>query len=101
VDLQPVEKFYTPFTSPRHLIASDNDDEQQNPETNYSSFTSSWLRRNNSQSGSSRINKQQQKSTSGALELDPFVIPEGYTWSNSGDDKSKKLNKSKSLRRSK
>ncbi|GAU41942.1 hypothetical protein TSUD_380470 [Trifolium subterraneum] len=100
VELQPVEKFYTPFTSPRHLIASDNDDEQQNPETSYSSFTSSWLRRNNSQSGSSRI-KQQQKSTSGALELDPFVIPEGYTWSNSGDDKSKKLNKSKSLRRSK
>ncbi|CAJ2658359.1 unnamed protein product [Trifolium pratense] len=100
VELQPVEKFYTPFTSPRHLIASDNGDEEQNSETSYSSFTSSWLRRNNSQSGSSR-NKQLQKSTSGALDLDPFVIPEGYTWSNSGDDKSKKLNKSKSLRRAK
>lgn len=100
VELQPVEKFYTPFSSPRHLIATDNDDEQPNPESRYSSFTSSWLRRNNSQSGSSR-SKQQQKSSSGPLDLDPFVIPEGYAWSNSGDDKSKKLNKSKSMRKSK
>ncbi|KAI5447206.1 uncharacterized protein LOC127077948 [Lathyrus oleraceus] len=99
VELQPVEKFYTPFTSPRHLVAEDHDDEQQNPETRHSSFTSSWLRRNNSQSGSSR-SKQQQRA-SGAFDLDPFVIPEGFTWSNNMDDKPKKLNKSKSVRKSK
>lgn len=100
VELQPVEKFYTPFTSPRHLVAEDHDDEQQNPETRHSSFTSSWLRRNNSQSGSSR-SKQQQQRASGAFDLDPFVIPEGFTWSNNVDDKPKKLNKSKSVRKSK
>lgn len=99
VELQPVEQFYTPFSSPSHLLGFVDEDwkRQETHSSSSSSFASSWLRRSNSQSRS----KQQQKSSSGELELDPFAIPEGYTWTNSGEDKSRKLNKSKSVRRSK
>ncbi|XP_028782932.1 LOW QUALITY PROTEIN: ankyrin repeat domain-containing protein 13C-like [Neltuma alba] len=107
VELQPVEQFYTPFSSPRHLLNAGRD-EHHKPETsrNYSftsssstsssssSVASTWLRRNNSQS------KQQQRSTSVASDSDPFAIPAGYTWS-SADDKSRKMKKSKSVRKTK
>lgn len=94
VELQPVELFYTPLSSPRHLLSVDDD--HQEPESRHrSSFSASsmsWLRRNNSQSGS----KQQHQ-----LDSDPFAIPAGYAWTTSGDDSSGKLKKSKSMRRSK
>ncbi|XP_057433324.1 uncharacterized protein LOC130726111 [Lotus japonicus] len=94
VELQPVEQFYTPLSSPRHLLSVDDD--HQEPESRHrSSFSASsmsWLRRNNSQSGS----KQQHQ-----LDSDPFAIPAGYAWTTSGDDSSGKLKKSKSMRRSK
>lgn len=107
VELQPVEQFFTPFSSPRHLLNAGKD-EQKKPETHNSSFislssssssssssvASAWLRRNNSQ------NKQQQRSSSVALDSDPFAIPPGYTWT-SVDDKSRKMKKSKSVRKSK
>ncbi|KAI9124112.1 hypothetical protein K1719_005412 [Acacia pycnantha] len=109
VELQPVEQFYTPFSSPRHLLNAGRDEQNHKPETssNYSFISSSsssssssaasaWLKRNNSQ------NKHQQRSTSSvALDSDPFAIPAGYTWSSSVDDKSQKLKKSKSVRKSK
>lgn len=98
VELQPLEQFFTPFSSPRHLLgADDDDDDQQRPESHRSSSwtSSTWLRRNNSQSGS-----KQQRSL-GAMDSDPFAIPAGYTWTNNKDDMSRKMNKSKSVRRSK
>lgn len=106
VELQPVEKFYTPFSSPTHLLSENNDHDDGNRKLRSegsslsSSGGSTWLRRsvnNNSQSWS----KQQQQCSSGALDLDPFAIPAGYTWTNNGDDSSRKMKKSKSVRRSK
>ncbi|WVZ12637.1 hypothetical protein V8G54_017167 [Vigna mungo] len=103
VELQPLEQFYTPFSSPRHLVSGG--EEQQNKAENRcsssttSSVASMWLRR------SSSVNKQQQQqlqrcSSSMTLDLDPFAIPVGYTWT-SVDDKSRKMKKSKSVRKSK
>ncbi|KAL1372694.1 hypothetical protein HN51_002799 [Arachis hypogaea] len=102
VELQPLEQFYTPFSSPRHLVSAEKDDQHQKQESRKSFSSSSsaataWLRRNNSHSGS----KQQQRNcSSSALDSDPFAIPSGYTWT-SVDDKSRKMNKSKSVRKSK
>ncbi|KAG5039078.1 hypothetical protein AAZX31_07G242600 [Glycine max] len=95
VELQPLEQFYTPFSSPRHLLlsASRGGDEQQSKAENRcsSSSSSTWLRRNNSVSNKQRCM---------ALDSDPFAIPAGYTWT-SVDDKSRKMKKSKSVRKSK
>ncbi|XP_050206498.1 uncharacterized protein LOC126656070 [Mercurialis annua] len=84
VELPPTEQFYTPLSSPRHFgnvggKSVEND-----------TRSTGWLRRNDSQSASKR---QQQ-------EADPFAIPSGYKWSNA-DDKSNKLKKTKSVKKSK
>lgn len=98
VELQPLEQFYTPFSSPRHLLRGDGDgDEQHRPESRY---PSTWLRRNNSQSGAGN-KQQQQRCSSMPLDSDPFAIPAGYTWTSTVDDKSRKMKKSKSVRKSK
>lgn len=97
VELQPIERFYTPFSSPRHLLHSESEDESSG--NNYhslpsssSSSSSSWLSRNNS--------KMPQQSCNGAQQADPFAIPVGYSWS-SFDVKNRKLKKSKSTRKTK
>ncbi|KAK7348448.1 hypothetical protein VNO80_23006 [Phaseolus coccineus] len=105
VELQPLEKFYTPFSSPRHLLsgaaAIRGEEQHKKAENRTSSSTtssvqSSWLRRSNS------VKQQQQQrcSSSMALDSDPFAIPAGYRWT-SVDDKSGKMKKSKSVRKSK
>ncbi|KAF2304689.1 hypothetical protein GH714_037492 [Hevea brasiliensis] len=110
VELQPTEQFYTPLSSPRHFVhggrvASSSEDDQKS-DTHYSllpstssSISTGWLRRNNSHSAS----KQHQRCpppSMGHQEADPFAIPSGYTWTNA-DDKSSKMKKSKSVRKSK
>ncbi|XP_021650133.2 uncharacterized protein LOC110642397 isoform X2 [Hevea brasiliensis] len=108
IELQSTEQFYTPVSSPRHFVrggrvASSEDD--QKSDTHYlslpstsSSISTGWLRRNNSQSAS----KQHQRCPPHSMgqQLDPFTIPSGYTWTNA-DDKSSKMKKSKSVRKSK
>ena len=109
VELQPVEQFYTPLSSPRHFVYAgrSQSEEEQKSQSHYtslpsssSSSSSSWLRRNSSQSGAA--SKQQQSTTTATMaqETDPFAIPSGYTWT-SVDDKSKKMKNSKSTRKSK
>ncbi|KAG6695291.1 hypothetical protein I3842_09G090300 [Carya illinoinensis] len=112
VELQPTEQFYTPFSSPRHLFhggRGGHSEDDHKSDTHYpslpsssSSSSSTWLRRNNSHSVSaSKQQQQQQKSSAaGAHESDPFAIPSEYTWT-SVDDKSRKMKKSKSTRKSK
>jgi len=115
VDLQPTEQFYTPFSSPRQLIhGGRGGEEEHKSETHHSSLPSSsssssssslssmWLRRSNSQSVSASKQQQQHQRCSGPgeQESDPFAIPSGYTWT-SVDDKSRKMKKSKSTRKSK
>ncbi|KAE7995412.1 hypothetical protein FH972_000213 [Carpinus fangiana] len=117
VELQPTEQFYTPFSSPRHLLHGGRGGEEEHksearhsslPSSSSSSSSSSsalssmWLRRSNSQSVSASKQQQQQQrgSAPGEQESDPFAIPSGYTWT-SVDDKSRKMKKSKSTRKSK
>ena len=106
VDLQPLEQFYTPLSSPSHLLSADDDDLDSDHnrqkllrQSSSSSGGSTWLRRSTSSSQS--WSKHQQRCSSGALDSDPFAIPAGYTWTNSGDDSSRKMNKSNSFRKSK
>ncbi|TQD70428.1 hypothetical protein C1H46_044033 [Malus baccata] len=111
VELPPTEQFFTPMSSPREFIHEGRG--QQEEEHNYkaqkppSFSSSSWLRRNSSQSGSSASKQnhhQHQHCAPPAVvaaqdSSDPFAIPSGYTWT-SIEDKSSKMKKSKSTRRS-
>lgn len=93
VELQPVETFYTPLSSPGQFVNAKGGEEEStsgSDDSGYFSFSSSWLR------GSSR---HQQGGSSGRKASDPFAIPSGYLLSRF-DDKSRKLKKSKSSRRS-
>ncbi|XVF27881.1 hypothetical protein REPUB_Repub14bG0147800 [Reevesia pubescens] len=112
VELQSTEQFYTPLSSPRHFSYGgggvQTEDDQQSDKHNsslpsssssWSSTTTAWLRRSNSQSVSA-TKQQQKRSSSMAQQADPFAIPSGYTWTNA-DDKSGKMKKSKSTRKSK
>lgn len=115
VELQSTEQFFTPLSSPRHFVKGSSEDDQKS-ETHYSPFPSSsssssmmastWLRRNSSQSASKQQQQQRNSSSSSSSSVghqqwsDPFAIPIGYTWS-SIDDKSSKMKRSKSSRKSK
>lgn len=106
VELQPIEQFYTPASSPGQFVnggRSFEEDENTDSSTNSSSYLSassssfSWL----SSSSSSRtcsLAKKQQNVCNGGQQGDPFAIPSGYSWSRV-DEKSRKMKKSKSTRR--
>ncbi|KAM1423212.1 hypothetical protein ACFX2I_005256 [Malus domestica] len=111
VELPPTEQFFTPMSSPRQFIhegRGQQEEEHKYKAQNPPSFSSSsWLRRNSSQSGSSASKQnhhQHQHCAPPAVAAaqdssDPFAIPSGYTWT-SIEDKSSKMKKSKSTRRS-
>ncbi|XP_057499390.1 uncharacterized protein LOC130783666 [Actinidia eriantha] len=99
VELQPTEQFYTPFSSPRHLVNDRGSDEE--PESSSSSLAStSWLRRSTSRPSCTGKQWQWQQNYSMGQSSDPFAIPSGYTWS-SFDEKNRKMKKSKSTRKAK
>ncbi|XWS19406.1 hypothetical protein CRYUN_Cryun31cG0012700 [Craigia yunnanensis] len=109
VELPSTEQFYTPLSSPRHFsygggrcqTEEDQKSDKHNsslPSSSSSWSSTAWLRRSNSQSVSA--SKQHCYSSSMAQQADPFAIPSGYTWT-SVDDKSSKMKKSKSTRKSK
>ncbi|KAK3039689.1 hypothetical protein RJ639_027030 [Escallonia herrerae] len=111
VELQPIEQFYTPLSSPRHFASAPGgggSDEETEPQyTSLSSASSSsssssysWLSRSSSSSRSCSTAKQHQQQSSGAQQPDPFAIPGAYTWS-TFDDKGRKVKKSKSTRKTK
>ncbi|XP_075523113.1 uncharacterized protein LOC142555871 [Primulina tabacum] len=79
VQLQTIEHFYTPPSSPRQFSGGIRGE-----------YFSSWL------SGS----RSRQQASEGEHMIDPFAIPSGYSWS-SFDEKKKKMKKSKSSRRTK
>lgn len=103
VELQPLEQFYTPFSSPGHLVqGKDCEDETEShySSTSLSSSSSSWLSRSSGKSSSSS-NKQQQQQQQGAMQSEPFAVPSGYSWSSFDDKSSRKMKKSKSTRKTK
>ncbi|KAL3627469.1 hypothetical protein CASFOL_028832 [Castilleja foliolosa] len=86
VELQPVENYYTPLSSPRQLEESISSSDS----SSYSSFSSSsWLR-----SGG----HHQKSGGSGRQPADPFAITSGYSWGRF-DEKNRTMKKSKSTRR--
>ncbi|KZV37177.1 ankyrin repeat domain-containing protein 13C-B-like [Dorcoceras hygrometricum] len=88
IDLQPVEHFYTPLSSPRQFSGGSSGGGEEAGRT--SGYLSSWLSRSGSR----------QQASGGEHVADPFAIPSGYSWS-SFDDKNRKMSKSKSSRRTK
>ncbi|CAI9756615.1 unnamed protein product [Fraxinus pennsylvanica] len=93
VELQPIENFYTPLSSPRQFgTRVGNEEESTSKESSLMSFSSSWF------SSSSRRSSKQ--SCNGGEHLDPFAIPSGYSWS-SFDEKNRKMKKTKSTTRKK
>ncbi|XP_052202369.1 uncharacterized protein LOC127808068 [Diospyros lotus] len=109
VQLQPVEQFYTPLSSPRHLgfvrASEEEETESHYPSCSSASSSSSstaWLRRSTSRlsSATKQLQQQLQQHCPAAQQSDPFAIPSGYTWS-SFDEKNRKMKKSKSTRKSK
>ncbi|XP_023645867.1 ankyrin repeat domain-containing protein 13C [Capsella rubella] len=97
VPLQPLDEFYTPLSSPKHLSAAmedhqhdvEGDDKSERKiSTSQPSFsTPSWLRLNISTGGKSsrrRLEVEEQM-------VDPFIIPTGYKWTSNSDKSGKKL----------
>lgn len=108
VELQSVEQFFTPLSSPRHFLKGSSEDDDKKSDTHYSSFpsSSSWLRRSSSQSAGKQQRSSLSSSSSSSAqqhwETDPFAIPSGYTWTSIMDDKSgNKMRRSKSTRKTK
>ncbi|XP_044495035.1 ankyrin repeat domain-containing protein 13C-like [Mangifera indica] len=108
VELQSVEQFFTPLSSPRHFLKGSSEDDDKKSDTHYSSFpsSSSWLRRSSSQSAGKQQRSSLSSSSSSSAqqhwETDPFAIPSGYTWTSIMDDKSSnKMRRSKSTRKTK
>lgn len=93
VELQPVEQFFTPFSSPRHLSGND-DDSTDGGDISFSS--KSWL----SRGGNRSCSTSQQESCNGQ-QGDPFAIPGNYIWSSFDEKNSRKMKKCRSTRRSK
>lgn len=116
VELPSREQFFTPISSPSLFPSGsgkgNSNDEDNKSESGYfslpklssssssSSSTSSWLRRSSSKSVGTSKEQQRSSSFSLAHHPDPFAIPDGYTWK-SIDDKSQKMKKSKSVKKSK
>lgn len=94
VELQPVEEFYTPFSSPAQFGKGRiSGDETESDSAAGSSW--SWFSLNGNKPGSTSKHHGEQPE-----QTNPFAIPSGYTWS-SFDDKSRKMKKSKSTRKPK
>ncbi|KAL9305821.1 putative ankyrin repeat domain-containing protein [Arabidopsis thaliana] len=91
VALPPLDEFYTPLSSPKHLLAAMedqhdvHDDEKLDRRISSSrpSFsTPSWLRLNINATGKSsrrRLVDEEQV-------VDPFTIPTGYKWTSNSDN---------------
>lgn len=95
VELQPIEEFFTPFSSPGQFVNGRGSEEET--EGNYKSWSSSsWLSRSSSRSCSTSKQQTSQQED----QANPFAIPSEYTWS-SFDEKSRKMKKSKSTRKTK
>ncbi|KAG9454014.1 hypothetical protein H6P81_006918 [Aristolochia fimbriata] len=84
VNMDASEQFFTPMSSPRHLVED---------HSSSSSSSSSSLRSKAGVSSSWEVSESESES-----ESDPFTIPKDYTWS-SIDDKAPKMRKSKSTKK--
>lgn len=82
VALPPMDQFYTPVSSPRHISAGVEDGESDTrTSTSRRSFsTPSWLKLKATKKSSQRRLKKEQ-----AQMVDPFAIPAGYKWTSNSD----------------
>lgn len=110
VELQPIEEFYTPMSSPvesssldrrrRRSRKDEEEDDEKKSATKSSSSSFGWLSRSSSRSCSSGTGggSKQQRNGGGAHTANPFEIPCGYSWS-SYEKKNNSIKKSKSVRK--
>lgn len=112
VELQPTEQFYTPCSSPRHLVcdgpSTRGEEESETHISSFSSMSSASMsstalpRRSTSRlSSASKFLKQPPPPPpppTAVQQSDPFAIPSGYSLS-SFDEKNRKMKKSKSIRK--
>ncbi|CAN7040404.1 unnamed protein product [Brassica oleracea var. botrytis] len=99
VPLRPIDQFYTPLSSPRHLSAAAEDqcdvesDETSDIRTSTSSrssfSTSSWRRLNITGTGK---NAQRRLEEEQAQMVDPFSIATGYKWTSNSDNSGNESN---------
>lgn len=92
VPLRPMDQFYTPLSSPRHLSAAVEDqcdvesEETSDIKTSTSSRSSfsasSWRRLNITGTGKSAQRRLEEEQ---AQMVDPFSIPTGYKWTSNSD----------------
>ncbi|KAF6173296.1 hypothetical protein GIB67_026991 [Kingdonia uniflora] len=103
VHLQPVEQFFTPLSSPRHFLQAgqEEEEEQQRREQSDGNLSFFSLSSSFSSSSSSRLTSKQHQRSPTPHQTDPFKIPSEYTWKKSVDDKTVKVKKSKSTRKTK
>ncbi|KAF8090708.1 hypothetical protein N665_0469s0042 [Sinapis alba] len=98
VHLRPMDQYYTPLSSPRHLSAAVEDQRDVESEetsdirrstSSRSSFSaSSWLRLNITGTGKSSLQRLEEEQ---AQLVDPFAIPTGYKWTSNSDKSGKKI----------
>nr|VDD42179.1 unnamed protein product [Brassica oleracea] len=99
VPLRPIDQFYTPLSSPRHLSAvvedqcdveSEETSDIRTSTSSRSSFsTSSWRRLNITGTGK---NAQRRLEEEQAQMVDPFSIATGYKWTSNSDNSGNELN---------
>ncbi|CAN8312006.1 unnamed protein product [Cochlearia groenlandica] len=100
VALRPMDQFYTPHSSPRHLSCvvkedqSDVDIDQKSDistlSTSRPSFSKlSWLKLNRTVTGKSSKLRMETEEEEEQM-VDPFVIPTGYKWTSNSDKSGKK-----------
>lgn len=95
VELPPIEEFYTPLSSPRQFSNARVYEEEAGRDSTSSTSSWGWALGGGKSSASTSKEKGSSEDT-----VDPFAIPSGYSWS-SFDEKSKKVKKSKSTRKTK
>ncbi|KAK4765102.1 hypothetical protein SAY86_026192 [Trapa natans] len=95
MELQPIEEFYTPFSSPIHFLSGLEGDDEPGEERNPS--TSSWY---SSGSSTKKTSKERQKLFSLVSQSDTFAIPDDYTFKPIVE-KLRKMKKARSTRKSK
>ncbi|KAJ4915405.1 ankyrin repeat family protein [Raphanus sativus] len=98
VPLRPMDQFYTPLSSPRHLSAAVEDQcDVESEETcdirtstsSRSTFSaSSWRRLNITGTGKSAQRRLEEEQ---AQMVDPFSIPTGYKWTSNSDKSGKRI----------
>ncbi|KAK8953159.1 hypothetical protein KSP40_PGU005136 [Platanthera guangdongensis] len=77
VNTQPSEQFFTPFSSPRHLSAPEDEEDRRSAN---GPTQKSWLKWSSNSSAKSSVFRPKTINPQAAEHVDPFAIPGDYKW---------------------